>query len=99
MIVAAYIFYFAPFYYLWNELFVAVTPSEWRYFVVFQVAVVLLMRWAIDSRFKEPIISTILHPVGLSFLFLTAISAGMQRVLGAGVRWKQRLYSKETKVE
>ncbi len=99
MMVVAYICYFAPFYYLWNELFVAVTPSEWRYVVVFQVAVVLLMRWAIDSRFKESVISAPLHPVGLSFLFLSCIYAGAQRILGAGVRWKQRLYNKETRVE
>jgi chlorobactene glucosyltransferase len=99
MVVAAYICYLAPFYHLWNELFVEVTPSAWRYVIVFQVAVVLLMRWVIDSRFKEPVISVVLHPVGISFLFLVCFSAGVQRLLGAGVRWKERLYSKETKVD
>jgi chlorobactene glucosyltransferase len=99
MIMAAFIFYFAPFYCLWEELFLTDTSSGWRYLLVFQVAVILLMRWAVDSRFKIPVISTVLHPAGISFLLLSALYGGAQRLLGGGVHWKERLYGRESKVE
>ena len=99
MIAAAYAFYLAPFYSLWNELFVLKAPSDWRVIIIFQVATILFMRWLIDKRFKGPLVSFLLHPLGLSFLFLAALYAGAQRVVGSGVRWKNRLYSRESNVE
>jgi len=57
------------------------------------------MRWLVDSHFKEPIVSTFLHPVGFSPLVVTSIYAASRRVVGSGVRWKKRLYSEESGVE
>jgi chlorobactene glucosyltransferase len=99
MMAAAYFFFLLPFYSLWKELFVIVAPSGLRAVIISQVAVVLLMRWLVDNRFKEPFISVFLHPVGLSFLFLASFCAVFRRAAGAGVRWKERLYSRETNVE
>jgi chlorobactene glucosyltransferase len=99
MIVAAYFFYLAPFYSLWRELFVVVGPSGLRAIVISQVGMILFMRWLVDSRFKEPFISVFLHPLGLSFLFLSAFYAVFRRAIGAGVRWKERLYSRESSVD
>ena len=99
LMVAGYAFFLAPFYWLWNELWVATAPPDWRAIVVFQVAIIFIMRWLVDNRFREPIISTILHPVGFSFLFLAAIYASARRVLGAGVHWKKRMYSRESAVK
>lgn len=99
LIVAAYVFFLAPFYWLWNELFVVAVPTDWRAIVICQVATILLMRWLVDSHFKESVISTLLHPVGISFLFLAGLYAGSRRTVGAGVRWKKRLYDRKSCVE
>jgi chlorobactene glucosyltransferase len=99
MMAAAYFFFLLPFYSLWRELFVVVAPSSLRAVIISQVAMILLMRWLVDNRFKEPFISIFLHPVGLSFLFLASFCAVFRRAAGAGVRWKERLYSRESNVE
>jgi len=99
LIVAGYVFFLAPFYWLWNDLFVVATPTGWRPIVIFQVAVIIVMRWLVDKRFKEPVISAFLHPIGFSFLFLVGLYAGSRQAVGAGVRWKKRLYSRESVVE
>ena len=99
LMVAGYIFFLAPFYWLWNELFVVTAPTGWGAIVIFQVATILVMRWLVDKRFKEPVVSTFLHPIGFSFLMLTGLYAGSRRVVGAGIYWKKRLYDKESCVE
>lgn len=99
LLAAGYIFFLAPFYWLWNEFFVVSTPTAWRELIIFQVAVILIMRGLIDNRFKEPVISALLHPLGFSFLFLSALYASGRRVVGAGVSWKKRVYGGESAVE
>ncbi|MDH5695383.1 MAG: glycosyltransferase [Dehalococcoidia bacterium] len=99
LIVAGYAFFLAPFYWLWKELFVVSTPTGWGSIVIFQVTVIIIMRWLVDKRFREPIVSTFLHPLGFSFLILTGLYAGSRQAVGAGVRWKKRLYGKESAVE
>ncbi len=99
LLVAGYAFFLAPFYWLWNELFVVAAPTGWRAIVIFQVAMIIVMRWLVDNRFKEPVVSTFLHPVGFSFLFLTSLYAGSRWVVGSGIRWKKRLYGRKSGVE
>ena len=99
LMIAGYLFFLAPFYWLWNDLFVKSTPSDWGHILIFQVAVIIFMRWLVDSHFKEPVVSTLLHPIGFSFLLITSIYAGVRQTLGAGVRWKKRLYDRESSVE
>ena len=97
LLAAGYVFYLAPFYWLWRELFVA--PTGWGAIIIFQVVMVFGMRWLVDSRFKEPVVSAFLHPLGFSFLILSALYGGSRQIVGAGVRWKNRLYSKESAVD
>jgi len=99
LMVAGYLFFLAPFYWLWNGVFIAATPTDWLTIVIFQVAIILLMRWLVDSHFKEPAISTLLHPLGFSFLFLACLNAGARRATGIGVHWKKRLYAKKSHIE
>jgi chlorobactene glucosyltransferase len=99
MLAAGYFFFLAPFYWLWNEFFVVTTPTIWREYVIFQVAMILFMRGLIDSRFKEPAVSAILHPFGFTFLFMSGLYAVGRRIVGAGVSWKKRLYGRESTVE
>jgi hypothetical protein len=98
LLLAGYAFFLAPFYWLWNEIFVAPAPSDWRTIIIFQVVVIVAMRWLVDKRFKESIVSTFLHPLGFSFLILNVLYAGSRQAVGAGVRWKERLYSKESSI-
>ena len=99
LLAAGYVFFLAPFYWLWNNFFAAVAPADWRAIVIFQVATILAMRRLVDNHFKEPVVSTLLHPFGFSFLFLASLYAGTRRLAGAGVRWKKRLYDRESCVE
>jgi chlorobactene glucosyltransferase len=97
LLVAGYFFFLAPFYWLWRELFVAYTG--WGAIIGFQVVVIFGMRWLVDSRFKEPVVSAFLHPLGFTFLVLIGLYAFSRQVVGAGVRWKNRLYSKESAID
>jgi len=98
LLIAGYAFFLAPFYWLWNELFVAADPSDWRLIIIFQVSAIVLMRLLVDKRFHESIISAFLHPIGFSFLIITGLYAGSRQAVGAGVHWKERLYNKESSV-
>jgi len=99
LLIAGYVFFLAPFYWLWKDLFVADTPTAWVPILIFQVSVILFMRWLVDNHFKEPAVSTILHPIGFSFLIVTSLYAGLRRTVHAGVHWKKRLYDRESSVE
>ncbi|MCJ7763633.1 MAG: glycosyltransferase [Dehalococcoidales bacterium] len=99
LIIAAYLLFLSPFYALWNELFVFPTPSAWRNVIIFQVSVIMAMRWLVDSHFRNPLISTLMHPLGFSFLILDVIYALSCRILGTGVQWKDRLYDRKAGVE
>ena len=99
LLVAGYILFLAPFYWLWKELFVVAIATDARAIIIFQVTTIFAMRRLVDSHFKEPLVSTILHPVGFSFLVLSVLYAGSRRVLGAGVSWKKRLYDRKSGVE
>jgi chlorobactene glucosyltransferase len=92
LLIAGFVFYLAPFYWLWNAYFSMAAPTDWRYIVIFQVAMIIFMRWLVDNRFKEPFISAFVHPVGFSFLILAVMYAGWRLVIGKSVRWKDRLY-------
>jgi chlorobactene glucosyltransferase len=99
LIIAGIVFYLGPFYWLWNEFFVAVTPNAWRLIIVFQVALIIISRWLVDSRFKEPLISTVLHPVGFSYLVSAVLYGYLNKLMGKGVSWKNRLYSEKSGVK
>jgi chlorobactene glucosyltransferase len=98
LIVAGYFFFLAPFYWLWNDLFISTAPTGWRAIVAFQVILILIMRRLVDNHFGESIISTLLHPVGFSFLLAAGLYGGSRQVAGAGIRWKKRLYDRESSV-
>jgi chlorobactene glucosyltransferase len=98
LVLAAYFFYVVPFYWLWNGLFMAEVPFSWLAVVVFQVVVILLIRWLVDNRFKEPNISVWFHVFGFLFLFANVLWFSGRWLVGAGVSWKERLYGREESV-
>jgi len=99
LLVAASLFYIGPFYWLWKGFFVAPEPILWRGIVLFQVAVMLFMRWLVDNRFQEPAVSVWFHPLGFLFYFMNVLYAGGRWLVGAGVTWKERFYGRESTIE
>jgi chlorobactene glucosyltransferase len=99
LVAAAYFFYIAPFFWLWNGFFNSSEPFLWRGLVVLQIAVMLFMRWLVDSRFHEPAISICLHPIGLLFYLINVLYSAGRWLVGAGVTWKERFYGKESTIE
>lgn len=94
LMVMGFLFYLAPFCWLVYELFAgSATPSLWWVVVAAQVVLIILMRWLVDRRFREPAISAFLHPFGLTFFVLNGIYASSRRALGSGIEWKGRQYN------
>ena len=98
LVLAAYFFYVVPFYWLLNGFFLADASAVWRAVVGFQVAVILLIRWLVDYRFKEPVVSVWFHVFGFLFLFVNVLWFGGRWLVGAGVSWKERVYGREESV-
>jgi chlorobactene glucosyltransferase len=99
LLAAGFVFYLAPFYWLWNAYLSATAPADWRYIVAFQVAMIIFMRWLVDHHFRQSLFSTFLHPIGFSFLFAAGLYGGWREVVGKGVRWKDRLYREASGVK
>ncbi|MGD0795736.1 MAG: glycosyltransferase [Dehalococcoidales bacterium] len=98
LVLAAMFFYVGPFFWLWRGFLVSHPGTLWQELVVFQVAVIFLMRWLVDNRFKEPAGSFFFHPLGFLFLFLDVLNAAGRWLVGAGVSWKERVYGGEESV-
>jgi chlorobactene glucosyltransferase len=92
LIAAGFAFYLAPFYWLWSAYLSAAAPADWRFIVVFQVAMIIFMRWLVENHFRQSLLSTFLHPLGFSFLVAAGLYGGWREVVGLGIRWKERLY-------
>jgi chlorobactene glucosyltransferase len=99
LMATGYLLYLAPYYWLWRGFTVATYTNQWQAVVIFQVVIIFWMRWLLDNHFKEPVISSILHPFGFSFLLLSAFQSIYRQVTGAGVYWKKRLYDRKSTVE
>lgn len=96
MMAAGYLLYLGPFYQLWREIFVE--TSDWYLIVFAQVVIILSMRFIANLHFKESPVSTLLHPVGFSYLFISVIYGCIQYLIGKGVKWKERLYGESAGV-
>jgi chlorobactene glucosyltransferase len=99
MMLAGYLFYLAPYYWLWRGFTEPAYTTMWQAIVVFQVVIIFGIRWLLDDHFKEPLVSSILHPVGFSFLLLSGVRAIYRQVTGTGVHWKKRLYDRKSLVD
>lgn len=99
LMVAGYVLYLAPFYWLWYELFMAAAPTDLRPFIIAQVVVIIAMRLMVDIRFREPAVSAWLHPLGFFYILLSAVYASVRQAVGKGVSWKERVYSQGSGVK
>jgi len=99
LVAAGFVFYLAPFYWLWNAFLSTAAPTDWRFIVAFQVAMIIFMRWVVDRHFRQSLLSAVLHPLGFSFLVAAGLYGGWREVVGLGVRWKERLYGEASGVK
>jgi len=96
LILAAFFLFLVPFLWLIQHLISDSIGETYLLPVVLSVAALLLMRWLVDRRFHQPIVSTLLHPLGISFMIAVGISGIFRRVRGRGVRWKGRNYNDDS---
>ncbi len=99
LLVFAYCVYLAPFILVWHTVFFSSSSSDILPLLITQVLTVMGMRILIDNYFKESIISSFLHPLGITYLIATALYTIVQQLTGHGVRWKDRLYSQKSGVK
>lgn len=98
LIVVASLFYLLPFYHLARILIGVNEPFIWQFLVVMQVTTMLVMRWLVDSHFREAAYSMWLHVIGLLFYIAVVLYSGWRWLTGAPVTWKDRTYDKESAV-
>jgi chlorobactene glucosyltransferase len=99
LLAAVFIFYLAPFYWLWNGFLSVGAPTDWRFIVAFQVVMLLFMRWLVEHHFRQSLLSTFLHPIGFSFWYMAGLYGLWRQVVGLGVHWKERLYGEASGVK
>ena len=99
LLAVGYLTFLAPFYWLWRVLFSYTVMPEWAPLVIIQVALLFIMRRWVDARFKESRLSTVLFPLGITFVIAVVINGMGRQLAGAGVSWKKRTYDKESSVE
>jgi chlorobactene glucosyltransferase len=99
LLLAGFIFFIAPFYWLWQTAFETTSSMGFQFLIVSQVTVIIGMRWVTDKRFKAHVGSALLHPLGFLFLFAASLYGASRRVFGVRVGWKKRLYGGKSGVE
>ena len=99
ILAAVFVFYLAPFFWLWNGFLSGAAPTDWRFIVTFQVAMILFMRWIVEHHFRQSLLSTFLHPIGMSFWYMAGLYGLWREVVGLGVRWKERIYGEASGVK
>jgi chlorobactene glucosyltransferase len=99
MMVGGFSFFVSPFLLVAWHFLAMPTDYAWFVLIIVQLAVVILMRSLIDHRFGHSRLYSLSHPVGISFMLVSGVYAAIQRMTGAGTRWKQRLYTPESGIE
>jgi chlorobactene glucosyltransferase len=99
LLVVGYISFLAPFFWLWKMAFDSASLPVWGPLVILQVTLLFIMRRWVDTRFKESVLSTILFPLGITFIIAVVINGMARQLSGAGVSWKKRVYDKSSSVE
>jgi chlorobactene glucosyltransferase len=98
LLAAGYAVYLAPFLWLFRLAFFAGVPV-WAPVVLIQVLLILAMRRAVDARFRESALSTLLFPFGIALLIAIVINGMARQLSGSGVSWKKRTYDKGSTAE
>jgi chlorobactene glucosyltransferase len=99
MMLGGFSLFIAPF--LWLAWHFLPVPTAYDSFmlIIIQLVVIMLMRSLVDHRFRYSRLYSLSHPVGISFMLLSGVYAAIKRFIGAGVCWKQRLYTPKSGIE
>jgi len=98
LILAAFFLLLVPFLWL-TESILSGSVGETLYLpVILSVAALLLMRWLVDRHFQQSVVSTLLHPLGISFMLAVGLSGIFRRITRRGIRWKGRDYDADSGV-
>jgi chlorobactene glucosyltransferase len=74
----------------WLPLFLLVWVQRWQ--IIAAAVCVVLMRLSLALRFRHPLWSVALHPLGETMLIALAVSSWWRCKSGRGVVWKERTY-------
>lgn len=96
--VVVMVLFLMPFLWLAWGLLLAQPAFGWEVIVALQVAILYVARFLAGRRFSQPVLSAILHPLGVAMLLVVAIYASMRHLRGAGVEWKGRLYDARSRI-
>ena len=100
MMLAGFSFFIAPFALMAWHFSPVLADYDWfLLIIIIQLLVIMLMRGLVDHRFHHSRLYSMSHPVGISFMLLSGVYGATKRFTGAGVRWKQRLYTPESGIE
>ena len=92
LLIVGYLALLAPFFWLGKEIFTSSALPVWGPVVILQVALLYIMRGAVDRRFKESPLSTVMYPLGIAFIIAVVINGMARQITRAGVSWKKRVY-------
>jgi hypothetical protein len=98
VIATGVLMFLGPFFWLREVLVTLPVLAAWQWYVVAQVGLIYLTRLLIDLRFREPLAPVILQPVGMAYLVAAAVTASLRWLTGAGVRWKNRAYGRQSAI-
>jgi chlorobactene glucosyltransferase len=96
MIVLAFIFFIAPFLSIWFYAYESQAFTGWHILAIFQAVAVLVMRFMVDYKFSEPMVSGLLNPIAFGYLVVAALNTIVKQAVGKGVRWKDRIYAQKS---
>jgi chlorobactene glucosyltransferase len=99
LLIAVFFLYVVPFFWLWHAVFTASAPLVWRGIITLQIVITLIARWLVDNRLREPHISLWFQPIGIFFYALIVVYSQAKWLIGTGITWKERFYSKESTIE
>jgi chlorobactene glucosyltransferase len=99
LLIAVFFLYVVPFFWLWHAVFTASAPLVWRGIITLQIVITLIARWLVDNRLREPHISLWFQPIGIFFYALIVVYSQAKWLIGTGITWKDRFYSKESTIE
>ena len=98
LIVAGLFMFLGPFFWLWQTAVSLPAMATWEWYVVAQVGIIYAARVLLDLRFREPLAPAITQPLGMAYLVAATVTASLRQMVGAGVRWKNREYGRESVV-
>jgi chlorobactene glucosyltransferase len=93
MLVMALVFFFVPFLSVWYYVYLSQAPAGVHLLIIIQLVIVLLMRFMVDFKFREPLVSGLFNPVAFAYLVAAALNTIFKQTIGMGVRWKDRIYA------